>query len=206
MAVKKNVEVQDHEGNIYYPHTAAKVVFLENGMSLEEQSAQMATQLGDKAPSNHNHDDRYFTENECDNRFQPKGNYVTTDTHQTIGIKKIFKNPYEGETMWGGQESGAIEIQSAKPELPALILFHRPNRHAYFVGMDEIDAKLKIGGYSMGNARHAILDDRGGELTGILTAKSNTSYTTRQVRNVILSPNDADINAMQDGDIWIKYV
>lgn len=45
----------------------------------------------------------------------------------------------------------------------------------------------------------------GGTFTGIVTAQSNTSYTVRQIRNIILSTADADENAMQDGDIWIKY-
>ncbi len=45
----------------------------------------------------------------------------------------------------------------------------------------------------------------GDTMQGILVAQSNTSYTVRQVRNIILSPNNADINAMQDGEIWIKY-
>lgn len=45
----------------------------------------------------------------------------------------------------------------------------------------------------------------GDTMEGILVAQSNTSYTVRQVRNIILSPSNADINAMQDGDIWIKY-
>jgi len=50
-----------------------------------------------------------------------------------------------------------------------------------------------------------IINESGGQMTGILTAQSNTSYTVRQVHNTILSPNDADVNQMQDGDIWIKY-
>lgn len=46
----------------------------------------------------------------------------------------------------------------------------------------------------------------GGTMDGILTAQSNTSYTVAQLRNVILSTSDADVNAMQNGGIWIKYV
>lgn len=47
---------------------------------------------------------------------------------------------------------------------------------------------------------------KGGDtLTGALVAQSNTQYTTRQVRNIILSTADPTISAMQDGDIWIKY-
>ena len=45
----------------------------------------------------------------------------------------------------------------------------------------------------------------GGTFTGIATAHSNTSYTTRQIRNIILSTADPNVSAMQDGDIWIKY-
>ncbi|WP_129599812.1 hypothetical protein [Anaerophilus nitritogenes] len=49
------------------------------------------------------------------------------------------------------------------------------------------------------------MDKVGGEFTGIVKAKSNTSYTVAQIRNVILSPNDADVEAMKNGEIWIKY-
>jgi hypothetical protein len=45
----------------------------------------------------------------------------------------------------------------------------------------------------------------GGTFTGIATAHSNTSYTVRQMRNIILSTGDAVLSSMQDGDIWIKY-
>lgn len=49
------------------------------------------------------------------------------------------------------------------------------------------------------------VDKTGDTMTGILTAQSNTSYTTRQVRNMILSTSDAVNSQMQNGDIWIKY-
>ena len=52
---------------------------------------------------------------------------------------------------------------------------------------------------------NAALPRTGGTMTGILTAQSNTSYTVRQVRNIILSTASADVDAMQNGDIWIKY-
>lgn len=45
----------------------------------------------------------------------------------------------------------------------------------------------------------------GGTFTGVAKAQVNTSYTTGQVRNIILSPYDADVNVMQNGEIWIKY-
>lgn len=61
------------------------------------------------------------------------------------------------------------------------------------------------GGTRVWNTWRKIIDQNGGTLTGVLTAQSNTSYTTKQVRNIILSPNDVDINQMGEGDIWVKY-
>ena len=43
----------------------------------------------------------------------------------------------------------------------------------------------------------------GGTFTGVAVAQTNTSYTTRQLRNVILSTSDP--SGGSNGDIWIKY-
>ncbi|MBQ6627850.1 MAG: hypothetical protein IJH65_03365 [Methanobrevibacter sp.] len=53
---------------------------------------------------------------------------------------------------------------------------------------------------------HASLDlpIAGGTMTGILTAQNNTSYSTKQVRNIFLSTSDA--SGGDNGDIWITYV
>lgn len=53
-------------------------------------------------------------------------------------------------------------------------------------------------------AWRAVITASGGTMTGILTAQSNASYGTRQVRNIIISTADANLGAMQNGDIWIK--
>lgn len=64
--------------------------------------------------------------------------------------------------------------------------------------------------YDLANDAHTVanaaLPKSGGVLTGILVAQNNTSYTTAQMRNVILSPTDAVVGSMGNGDIWIKYV
>lgn len=49
------------------------------------------------------------------------------------------------------------------------------------------------------------LDKSGGTLTGALVAQTNVNYTTRQVRNVIMSTADPTASDGQDGDLWIKY-
>lgn len=48
------------------------------------------------------------------------------------------------------------------------------------------------------------LNITGGTMTGILVAQNNTSYTTKQVRNIIISTEDAVLESMANGDIWIK--
>lgn len=49
------------------------------------------------------------------------------------------------------------------------------------------------------------LNKSGGTMTGILTAQNNTSYTTKQVRNIILSTSEPTSSDGANGDIWIKY-
>jgi len=71
--------------------------------------------------------------------------------------------------------------------------------------MAQLKAGTTIGGRNVVQELDSRLPKTGGTMTGILTAQSNTSYTIRQVRNIILSTADADVNAMQNGDIWIKY-
>lgn len=50
------------------------------------------------------------------------------------------------------------------------------------------------------------LNKAGDTVGGIITAQSNTSYTTRQIHNVILSTASANVGSMQNGDIWIQYI
>lgn len=87
----------------------------------------------------------------------------------------------------------------------------------------EIDSKVStlnsaIGGKADGSHTHAIgaitnlqstLDEKlaksGGTLTGVLTAQNNTSYTTKQVRNITLSTAEPTSSDGANGDIWIVY-
>lgn len=46
----------------------------------------------------------------------------------------------------------------------------------------------------------------GGTLNDILVAYSNTEYATKQVRNIIISPEEPTAADGDDGDIWIRYV
>lgn len=45
MAVIRKVEVQDENGDIYYPHTAAGIVFLTGGKNAEEAITEIKEQM-----------------------------------------------------------------------------------------------------------------------------------------------------------------
>lgn len=49
------------------------------------------------------------------------------------------------------------------------------------------------------------LDISRGTMTGTLIAHNNTNYSTKQVRNIILSTSDPNPIDGDNGDIWIKY-
>lgn len=59
-----------------------------------------------------------------------------------------------------------------------------------FLSKQELNSKMNISG---------------GIFTGMAKAQSNTSYTTAQIRNVILSTENANVSQMENGDVWIKY-
>ncbi len=66
--------------------------------------------------------------------------------------------------------------------------------------IDDVD-KDNVG---LGNVKNVEqMPIAGGTFTGVAKAQSNTSYTTAQIRNVILSTGSP--TGGSNGDIWIKY-
>ncbi|MDD4690076.1 MAG: hypothetical protein PHE51_10065 [Eubacteriales bacterium] len=78
-------------------------------------------------------------------------------------------------------------------------------------GLRSYSDKTKLNGIATGanNYTHPSTHQAGmittGTFQGIVTANNNTSYTTKQVRNMILSTGNAVSSQMANGDIWIKY-
>lgn len=77
-----------------------------------------------------------------------------------------------------------------------------------FSSQREISAEGLLKGDGQGDITAAVagtdyLPPSGGTLTGPLVAQTNTSYTTAQMRNVIIST--ADPTGGNNGDIWLKY-
>lgn len=52
---------------------------------------------------------------------------------------------------------------------------------------------------------NAALSNSGGTMTGVLTAQNNTSYTTKQVRNILLVAEGDELPASSNGDIILVY-
>lgn len=71
--------------------------------------------------------------------------------------------------------------------------------------MDILDGAITDLGDSTDTELAKKVNRNGDTMTGILKVQSNTAYATAQVRNIILSPNNADSSLMQNGEIWIKY-
>jgi hypothetical protein len=44
-----------------------------------------------------------------------------------------------------------------------------------------------------------------GQFPGRMSVASNTAYTTKQLRNIILSPNPPKATDGEDGDVWLQY-
>ena len=78
-------------------------------------------------------------------------------------------------------------------------------------GLMSSSDKSKLNGIATGAnnythpATHPASMISAGTFPGIVKAQNNTSYTTKQVRNIILSTDNAVASSMANGDIWIKY-
>lgn len=95
------------------------------------------------------------------------------------------------------------DVLNEKIVEPAIELAQECNDHINNKNNPHNVTKAQVGLGNVDNVKQMPIS--GGTFTGIATAHSNTSYTTRQVRNIILSTADPNVSAMQDGDIWIKY-
>lgn len=79
------------------------------------------------------------------------------------------------------------------------------NKDSLVGAVNEINEKQDNTNKSLNDELATKLNKNGDTATGIIKAQNNTSYTVAQVRNIILSTENADVSKMGNGDIWIKY-
>jgi hypothetical protein len=72
----------------------------------------------------------------------------------------------------------------------------------YFTEADKTEIATQAAGLVDTSGK---LDKSGGTLTGRLTAQSNTSYTTKQVRNIALMAEGASTPSTANGDVILTY-
>jgi len=126
----------------------------------------------------------------------PKTNWQAADVVSKDDFNRIEGNVQElqntKETPAGAQAKAEAAAGAVRAELNAH-LADKANPHG--------TTKADVGLGNVDNVKQMPI--AGGTFTGVAVAQTNTSYTTRQLRNVILSTSDP--SGGSNGDIWIKY-
>lgn len=153
--------------------------------------------------------------------------YATKEDLENIEIPVTSVNNKTGDVKLTAEDVGAETPDGAQAKVNALAgegntktvkdLDEEIAAHKAEKATQEQDGhmtkedKMKLNGIEEGARKLENVDNvkqmpiSGGEFTGIVKAYPNTSYTVAQIRNIILSPNNANVSAMNNGDIWIKY-
>lgn len=98
------------------------------------------------------------------------------------------------KTNWkAGDEPGPIDFNRIEENTRA---------HAADKNNPHGVTKAQVGLSSVDNIKQMPL--AGGTFTGVVVAQNNTAYTTKQIRNIVLSM--ADPSGGGNGDVWIKYI
>ena len=146
-------------------HTIANVDGLQSALDAKQPSSTALTTSttfgGDVsgtynniviADDSHNHDGRYFTETEADNRFLRKN--VGYDWTAVGGNALTFLSNDTLETSAGDQAS--IEIRQDTAGADAFMQFHVHGDYAAYFGLKGDINDFAVGGWSMGNTYHRV--------------------------------------------------
>lgn len=69
--------------------------------------------------------------------------------------------------------------------------------------VNTLKTQMTTANQNITNINNSKVDKTGGTMTGALVAQNNVNYTTKQVRNIIISTGEP--TGGSNGDIWIKY-
>ena len=122
---------------------------------------------------------------------------LVPDPPETAGTLKYLRE----DGTWAEPENcGTIDYtvgQTSLADLDATLVSNALRKTAQILSAAEkAQVKTNLGITDIGD---------GGTATGIMVAQSNTSYTTAQIRNIVLSTQEPTSSDGNNGDIWIVY-
>ncbi len=139
---------------------------------------------------------------------------ATLDATGNVPAEQLGNTPVQsvnsktGDVMLVKGDVGLSDVDNtsdaAKPVSTATqtALNLKANKHSpTFTGTVSGITKAMVGLGNVSNA--AQMPIAGGTFTGVATAQNNTSYTTKQMRNITIST--ANPTGGSNGDIWLKY-
>jgi len=123
-------------------------------------------------------------------------------TTRKINGKSLTADVSLSATDVGAAAASHTHTKSQISDFPASMI---PTAHAstHKTGGSDALSPADIGAAASGHTHSDYMPKSGGTFTGIATAQSNTSYTTPQIRNIVLSTSDP--SGGNNGEIWIKY-
>jgi len=124
-------------------------------------------------------------------------------TTRKINGKSLTADVSLSATDVGAAAASHTHTKSQISDFPASMI---PTAHAstHKTGGSDALTPADIGAATSGHTHSDYMPKSGGTFTGIATAQSNTSYTTPQIRNVVLSTSAP--SGGNNGEIWIKYL
>ena len=124
-------------------------------------------------------------------------------TTRKINGKSLTADVSLSATDVGAAAASHTHTKSQISDFPASMI---PTAHAstHKTGGSDALTPADIGAATSGHTHSDYMPKSGGTFTGIATAQGNTSYTTPQIRNIVLSTSDP--SGGNNGEIWIKYL
>ena len=132
--------------------------------------------------------------------------YEILDANAVPNTRKVNGKQLNKDITLSAADVGALPSDTVIPSVPDNIV--------KYTAISNVEATTPLDADSLqGHAADyfatasnvsAKMDISGGTMTGALIAQNNTNYTTKQVRNIIISTSDP--SGGNSGDIWIRYV
>jgi len=199
MAIKK-VRIRPEGGNNYadvlHPETSADIV-IESENKMFVSNAEK-TNWNNKADKDYVDTQLTAKVDKVSGKQLSTEDYTTAEKNKLAGIEEGANKTIINNTLTSTSTTQALSASQGKALKDDLDAHKADTKNPHNV------TKSQVGLENVDNVKQMPLS--GGEFTGIAKAYPNTSHTVAQMRNIILSPEDANIDLMSEGDIWIKYI